>query len=56
MKEIPLLKLLEEHLASLRLEQFSDTLIKKQFEIFSKEEEIVNDELRMQEVVELILE
>ena len=56
MKEIPPHKQLEEKLTSLKLEDLSNTPIKKQFEVTSKEEEIINDESRMQEVMELILD
>ena len=49
MKEIAPLKQPQEKLTSLKLEDLSNTPIKKQFEVTSKEEEIINDESRMQE-------
>ena len=55
-KEILSFKQLKEKLASLKPEELSNTLIKKQFEVTSKEEEIVNDESRIQEAMQLILE
>ena len=56
MKEIPPLKQLEEKLTPLKLEEPSSTPIKKQVEVTSKEEEIINHESAMQEVMELILD
>ena len=56
MKEIPPHKQPEEKLAPLKLEEPSNMLIKKQVEVIRKEEEIINDESRKQEVMELILE
>ena len=56
MKEIPRLKQPEEKIVPLKLEEPSNTPIKKQVDVFSKEEEIINDESRMQEVMELILD
>ena len=56
MKEIPPLKQSKEILAPLKLEKPSNTPIKKQVEVTSKKEEIINDESRMQEVMELILD
>ena len=56
MKEIAPLKQPQEKLTSLKLEDLSNTPIKKQFEVTSKEEEIINDESRMQEVMEPTLE
>ena len=56
MKEIPPLKQPEEKLAPLKLEESSNTPIKKQVEVTSKEEEIINDISRMQEVMEPILD
>ena len=55
MKEIPPHKQPEEKLASLKLEEPSNTLTKKQVKVTRKEEEIINDESRKQEVMELIL-
>ena len=55
MKEIPPLKQLEEKLTPLKLEEPSNTLTKKQVKVTRKEEEIINDESRKQEVMELIL-
>ena len=56
MKEVPILKQQEEKLESLEPEESSNTLIEKELEVASKEEEIINDESRMQEVMELNLE
>ena len=56
MKEIPPHKQPKEKLAALKLEEPSNTLTKKQVEVTSKKEEIINDESRMQEVMELILD
>ena len=56
MKEIAPLKQPQEKLTSLKLEDLSNTPIKKQFEVTSKEEEIINDESRKREVMELILD
>ena len=55
MKEIPPHKQLEEKLTPLKLEEPSNTLTKKQVKVTRKEEEIINDESRKQEVMELIL-
>ncbi|KAJ9670494.1 hypothetical protein PVL29_026802 [Vitis rotundifolia] len=54
--EIPPLKQPEKKLAPLKLKEPSNTLIKKQTDFTSKEEKIVNDETRMQEVMELTLD
>ena len=56
MKEIPPYKQPEEKLAPLKLEEPSNTLTKKQVEVTRKEKEIINDESRKQEVMELILD
>ena len=56
MKEIPPHKQPEEKLAPLKLEEPSNTVTKKQVEVTRKEEEIINDESRKQEVMELILD
>ena len=53
MKEIPPFKQPEKKLAPLKLKEPLNTLIKKQTEVTSKEEKIINDETRMQEVMEL---
>ena len=50
------LKQLEGKLTSLKLEEPWNTPIKKQFLVARKDEEMVNDESRMQEVMKLILE
>ena len=55
MKEIPTLKQQKGKLASLKPRELTSTHIKKQFEVTSKGEEIVNDESKMQKVMELIL-
>ena len=55
MKEIPPHKQLEEKLTPLKLEEPSNNLTKKQVKVTRKEEEIINDESRKQEVMELIL-
>lgn len=54
-KEIPSLTSQKEKLASLKLEETSNTHIKKEVEVTSKEE-IVNDEFRKQQVMETILD
>ena len=56
MKEIPPHQQSEEKLASLKPRALSNTPTKKQFKVTSKEEEIANDESRMQKVMEPILE
>ncbi|KAJ9690352.1 hypothetical protein PVL29_012812 [Vitis rotundifolia] len=56
MKESPPHKEPKEKLASLKLEEPSNTLTKKQVKVTRKEEEIINDESRKQEVMELILD
>ena len=56
MKEVPILKQQEEKLESLEPEESSNTLIEKELKVASKVEEIINDESRMQEVMELNLE
>ena len=52
MKEIPPLKQPKEKLAPLK----SNTPIKKQVKVTSEKEEIINDESKIQEVMELILD
>ena len=54
MKEIPLVKLLEEKLVATKLEEPSNTHIEKQVKVITKE--IVNDEFRIQQVMEPILD
>ena len=56
MKEIPPHKQPEKKWAPLKLEETSNTLTKKQVEVTRKEKEIINDESRKQEVMELILD
>ena len=56
MKEIPPHKQPEEKVAPLKLEEPSNILIKKQVEVTRKDEEIINDESRKQEVMKLILD
>ena len=57
MKEIAPLKQPKEKLAPLKLEEEpSNTLTKKQVKVTRNEEEIINDESRKQEVMELILD
>ena len=56
MKEIPPHKQPEKNLAPLKLEEPSNIFIKKQVEVTRKEEEIINDESRKQEVMKLILD
>ncbi|KAJ9698825.1 hypothetical protein PVL29_007754 [Vitis rotundifolia] len=56
MKEIPPHKQPEEKIAPLKLEEPSNILIKKQVKVTRKEEEIINDESRKQEVMKLILD
>ena len=55
-KEIPSHKQLREKLAPLKLEEPSNILTKKQVKVTWKEEEIINDESRKQEVMKLILD
>ena len=56
-KEIPPHKQPKEKLAPLKLEEEpSNTLTKKQVKVTRNEEEIINDESRKQEVMELILD
>ena len=55
MKEIPPHKQPEEKVAPLKLEEPSNILIKKQVEVTRKDEEIINDESRKQEMMERIL-
>ena len=56
MKEIPPHKQPKEKLVALKLEEPLNTLTKKQVEVTRKEEEIINDESRKQEVMKLILD
>ena len=56
MKEIPPHKQPGEKIAPLKLEGPSNILTKKQFKVTRKEEEIINDESRKQEVMKLILD
>ena len=55
MKEIPSQQS-KENLASLNTKKPSNVPIKRQFEVASKKEEIINDEFRMQDVIEPIIE
>ena len=55
-KEIPSHKQLREKIAPLKLEEPSNILTKKQVKVTWKEEEIINDESRKQEVMKLILD
>ena len=56
MKEMPPLQQPKEKLASLEPEDPPNTLIKKHFEVASKDKEIARDKSRMQEVIEPVLD
>ena len=54
MQEIPQSKQQEEKSPSLGPKESANTPVKKQFEVVSNEEEAVNDESRMQDIMESI--